>query len=342
MEGDRKMFDPLWKLTLGLLTGVIFGFLLQKGRVAKFHVVVNQFLFRDWTVVKIMGTAVVVGAIGIYSLLPTEAVSLHIKPLVWLGVVAGGICFGVGMAIFGYCPGTSVAACGEGRRDAMLGVLGMLLGAGLYVVLYPQLADWLKSWGDAGKVTLPELTGTSVWLWVDGQSSTYLYPQPAWSPYLVGTLIGVLVLSTLALAGQKIGASSAYSDTAGMIGRLVAPQHIAALPYYQKSKPMIGWTFTIVLGAVLGSFLAAWTGGELTGTYLQDRWVARFGADSVLLRTVVALIGGVLMALGARMAGGCTSGHGISGTLQLAVSSWIAVICFFIGGIAAATLMYRL
>ena len=171
--------------------------------------------------------------------------------------------------------------------------------------------------------------------------SPYPYPEPAWSPYVVGVLIGALVLTTLALVGQKLGASSAYSETAGMIGRLIAPKHIAALPYYQKSKPMIGWTFTIVLGAILGSFLAAWTGGELTGTYLQDLWVARFGADSGLLRTIVALFGGALMAFGARMAGGCTSGHGISGTLQLAVSSWIAVSCFFIGGIAVAMLMYR-
>nr|WP_261361715.1 YeeE/YedE family protein [Aeoliella straminimaris] len=171
--------------------------------------------------------------------------------------------------------------------------------------------------------------------------SPYPYPEPAWTPYLVGALIGLLVLSTLALAGKKIGASSAYSDAAGMLGRLIAPKHIASLPYYRNSKPMIGWTFTIVLGVILGSFLAAWTGGELTGTFLQDLWVARFGTDSAGLRTFVAIVGGALMAFGARMAGGCTSGHGISGTLQLAVSSWIAVICFFIGGIAAAILMYR-
>jgi len=162
------MFDPLWKLMLGLLTGIAFGFLLQKGRVAKFNVIVNQFLFRDWTVVKVMGTAVVVGSIGVYALLPLEAVSLHIKPLVWLGILWGGVCFGAGMAIFGYCPGTSVAACGEGRRDAMVGILGMLFGAGIYIVLYPQLSSLLKIWGDAGKVTLPGLTDTSPWLWVIG------------------------------------------------------------------------------------------------------------------------------------------------------------------------------
>ena len=70
-------------------------------------------------------------------------------------------------------------------------------------------------------------------------------------------------------------------------------------------------------------------------------WVARFG-DSIALRAVVALGGGVLMAIGARLAGGCTSGHGISGTLQLNLASWIAVVCFFIGGIAVAMLLFKL
>lgn len=170
----------------------------------------------------------------------------------------------------------------------------------------------------------------------------YPYSEPAWSPYVVGSLIGVLVLVTLAFAGKKIGASSAYADTAGMIGRLVAPKHIASLPFYQDNKPQIGWTFLVVIGAIVGAWLAAWSGGELNGHYLQEMWVMRFGSDSALLRTVFAFVGGCLMAYGARLAGGCTSGHGISGTLQLAVGSWIAVICFFVGGIAVATLMYRI
>jgi hypothetical protein len=173
-------------------------------------------------------------------------------------------------------------------------------------------------------------------------AADYDFPEPAWSPYLVGALIGVLVICTLVLAGKKIGASSAYSDAAGMIGRLLAPRHIGSIPYYRNHKPMIGWTFMIVIGAIIGSFLAAWTGGELNGLFLQDLWIARFGDDSHLLRGFVAILGGGLMAYGARMAGGCTSGHGISGTLQLAVGSWIAVICFFVGGIVTAMLMYRI
>ena len=88
-------------------------------------------------------------------------------------------------------------------------------------------------------------------------------------------------------------------------------------------------------------FLAAWLGGELTGEWLPAMWTARFGADSLALRLGVAFLGGGLMAFGARMAGGCTSGHGISGTMQLSVGSWVAVVCFFVGGIATALLMFR-
>lgn len=172
--------------------------------------------------------------------------------------------------------------------------------------------------------------------------SPYPYPEPAWSPYLVGALIGVLTMFTLIFSKKPVGASSAYADLAGVIGRLISPRHIASLQYYQEHKPALSWTMVFVIAAIGGSFLASWSGGELTGTYLQDMWRGRFGEDSYALRTLLAFAGGAIMAYGARMAGGCTSGHGISGTLQLAVGSWIAVICFFIGGIVAALPLYRL
>jgi uncharacterized membrane protein YedE/YeeE len=161
------MFDPPLKLLLGLLTGVAFGFLLQKGRVAKFPVIVDQFLLRDWTVVKIMLTAVAVGSAGVYALVSMGAVGLHIKPALLGGVIVGGLLFGAGIALFGYCPGTSVAACGEGRRDAMIGVAGMLFGAFIYVWLYAVLAQPLtEALPDWGKITVPQVTRTSPWIWV--------------------------------------------------------------------------------------------------------------------------------------------------------------------------------
>lgn len=166
------------------------------------------------------------------------------------------------------------------------------------------------------------------------------YPGPAWSPYLVGALIGVLSMLTFYFSNKPLGASTAYARVAGMVGGLVAPKHTRSLKYFQDNPPKVGWEMTLVVGVVAGAFLAAWSGGELTGQWLPAMWQDRFGPDSHLLRGGVAFAGGILMAFGARMAGGCTSGHGISGTLQLAIGSWVSAICFFIGGIVTALLMF--
>jgi uncharacterized protein len=162
------MFDSPQRLLLGLLTGMVFGFLLQKGRVAKFEVIVGQFLLRDWTMLKVMLTAMAVGSIGVYAMSAAGMVSLHIKPTLLGGVLLGGALFGVGIAVLGYCPGTAVAACGEGRRDAMVGVLGMLAGAGVYVAVYPRLRPLAHALADWGRITLPGLTRTPPWPWIAG------------------------------------------------------------------------------------------------------------------------------------------------------------------------------
>jgi len=153
--------------------------------VAKFPVIVGQFILKDWTVVKIMGTAVVVGSVGVYALLASGHANLHVKPFLLGGVLLGGVCFGVGMAVFGYCPGTGVAACGEGKPDAMVGVLGMLAGALAFVAAYPAIQPVIKGLGDMGKITFPEATGTSPWLWIVGllahwRGSHWPSPPPAW------------------------------------------------------------------------------------------------------------------------------------------------------------------
>jgi len=167
------------------------------------------------------------------------------------------------------------------------------------------------------------------------------YPGPAWSPYLVGGLIGLLSMATFYFSAKSLGASSAFASLAGMLGLVVAKEHTESLKYFQDKPPAVNWGFMLVVGTVVGAFLAAWQGGELTGEWLPPLWAARFGEDSLPLRFAVASVGGTFMAFGARLAGGCTSGHGISGTLQLSAGSWVAVSCFFIGGIATAMLMFR-
>jgi hypothetical protein len=163
---EARMFDPVDKLLLGLLTGFLFGFLLQKGRVAKYDVIVGQFLLRDWTVAKIMFTAIAVGSIGVYALVSIGAANLHIKPALMGGVLFGGVLFGAGLAVLGYCPGTTVAACGEGHRDAWVGLIGMLTGAFVYVWLFPVWKTLAGTVADWGAITVPQVSGTSPWPWL--------------------------------------------------------------------------------------------------------------------------------------------------------------------------------
>jgi uncharacterized protein len=168
------------------------------------------------------------------------------------------------------------------------------------------------------------------------------YDGPAWSPYLVGAALGVLSWLTFYFSDKPIGASSAYATGAGMIGKLLARRHTESLAYFKKSPPTLNWGLVFVLAAIAGAFISALSGGETTGRWLPPMWEDRFGGGTLGLRAVVAVGGGILMAFGARLADGCTSGHGISGTMQLNVASWIAFICFFIGGVAVAIPLYSM
>ena len=182
---------------------------------------------------------------------------------------------------------------------------------------------------------LPTIAGAADF-GVDAKS----YDGPAWSPYIVGGLIGLLSWFTFYFADKTIGASSFYATLAGLIGRFVARKHTESLQYFKSNPPQFDWGFIFVIATIIGGFIAALTGGEFRNEWLHPMWVDRFGADSMVLRAIVGFAGGVLMAFGARLAGGCTSGHGISGTLQLNAGSWLTVICMFLAGIATAMLLY--
>ncbi len=165
------------------------------------------------------------------------------------------------------------------------------------------------------------------------------YDGSAWSPYVVGAFLGVLAWCTFYFADEIIGAFSFYATLAGFLGKVVAKKHTESLKYYQSNPPVVDYGFVFVVCTIIGGFISAWTGGEFRNEWLHPMWVDRFG-DSVALRGVVGFGGGILMAFGARLAGGCTSGHGISGTLQLNAGSWLTVICMFIGGIGTAFLLF--
>jgi uncharacterized membrane protein YedE/YeeE len=161
-----------------------------------------------------------------------------------------------------------------------------------------------------------------------------------WSPYAVGAGIGVLSWFAFLLSNKPIGCSTAFARSSGMLERLVRGQLVNEKEYYVKFPAEIDWEWMLVVGVVIGAFLSALLSGQLAVEWVPGRWAAAFG-HTPLARWVTALAGGFLMGLGSRWAGGCTSGHGISGTLQMALSGWLAAIFFFVGGIAVAMLMFR-
>jgi len=161
-----------------------------------------------------------------------------------------------------------------------------------------------------------------------------------WSPYTVGVGIGILSWFTFLISRRALGCSTAFAKLSGMIEMLFRGKKVELKPYYQKIDLVVGWQMMLVLGIVIGSLLSALLSGDFHWQAVPSTWESTFG-DSVLLRAVFALLGGVIIGFGARWAHGCTSGHGISGTLQLAVSSWISAVFFFVGGILMANLIFR-
>lgn len=151
------------ELFFGLITGIGFGVLLQRAEVIRFDRQIGALLLKDMTIVKFMLTTIIVGMVGVHLLVDLELAKLSLKPLIFGGNLLGGLIFGVGWALLGYCPGTAAAALGEGRVDALAGMAGMLVGAAVFAEAYPALKESVLTWGDFGKLTLPSLLGLGHW-----------------------------------------------------------------------------------------------------------------------------------------------------------------------------------
>jgi uncharacterized membrane protein YedE/YeeE len=153
-------------LILAVVFGAVFGALLHRGRVADYNVIVNQFRFRDFTVLRVMLSAIVVGGIGVYVLHQYGLAQYHIKPADMLAVISGAALFGVGMVLYGYCPGTGIAAVGTGSIHALVGFLGMLVGGILYALSFPWIKENVSSVASLGKIRLPDVSGMPDLFWL--------------------------------------------------------------------------------------------------------------------------------------------------------------------------------
>lgn len=148
-------------LLLAPVFGFAFGWLLHRGRVASYDTIVNQFRLRDFTVLKIILTALVVGGVGVLALTDMGLAKWAVRETNLLAALLGGAIFGVGMVLYGYCPGTALSAIGAGSVHALVGAFGMIAGA----IAYAFSFDWMKAnvlsvW-QLGKMTFVNLTGLS-------------------------------------------------------------------------------------------------------------------------------------------------------------------------------------
>ena len=167
-----------------------------------------------------------------------------------------------------------------------------------------------------------------------------------WRPYIAGALVGLLatlsvIVSNKALGKtQFLGASTTFVRAAGFVEQAVDPEHVKKNPYFLKEKVKVDWQFMLIVGIFIGALAASIIDGSFKFEAVPPVWRERFGG-SVGLRAVGAFLGGIVAMFGARLADGCPSGHGLSGLMQLAVSGFIALACFFGAGVLMAALVFR-
>jgi len=165
MTAPFALSDPL-NLGLALVLGLFFGLSLERSGLGDPHRLTGVFYFRDFTVPKVMFTAIVVASTGLYLLSDLGLLDLSrvwIIPTFFWPQLAGGLLFGIGYAISGYCPGTAVAGLATGRLDALAVMAGIVAGSFLFAVVYPRLEGFYLS-SDKGSVTIPGLLGVNHWI----------------------------------------------------------------------------------------------------------------------------------------------------------------------------------
>jgi len=171
------------------------------------------------------------------------------------------------------------------------------------------------------------------------------FDDGGWSPYLAGALVGLLAIASAYATTQwlgktkYLGASTTFVRAAGVIEQAADPERVATNAYFTKTQVKIDWQFMLVLGIFIGSLVASVSDGSYKFEGVPPIWADHFG-PSVTKRAIGAFLGGIVAMMGARMASGCPSGHGLSGMMQLSVSAFVALAMFFGFGMLVAAVVY--
>jgi uncharacterized membrane protein YedE/YeeE len=329
-----------------LFLGFVFGAIIQYARLNKYDVISGLALRNNFTVPKAIAMAIGAGSILIALEIHLGLASYHVKPFLTTGIMAGGLIFGAGMAILGYCPGTLAISLGEGSLDALAGIVGGLLAGFLYTLLAPAISGMLGP--DLGELSLFSLTGSQPALFwplliVSGlvfMGAAFLLhridPDQGTRWIISGVLLALLatVVFSKSVSNRVIGASTTYPYLADL---LTGNTDNA---YFEKIKGPGSWEVLFLGGAFLAGLVISVLKKDFKLILLHNNW-KQYKNNSPTSRIFWALAGGFLLIFGARMAGGCTSGHILSGGMQIALSSLVFAVFTFAGLLGTGWVFYK-
>lgn len=333
-------------MIITLILGFFFGLTLQYAKLNRYNTISGMATLNNLAVAKAIAVAIGAGAILINVEIGLGLASYHTKPLIFGGVALGGIIFGVGMAILGYCPGTLAISLGQGSADAFFGIIGGLLGGVFYTLLLPSIQE--ISGPNLGVISLHTLAGKSPvlfyillilvgGLFIGASFWVHKLDRSGKNMKWLVAGIGLAVLNAFVflsfVSNRQIGASTTYPYVAGWLAGITQNTYFEAI---QKSG---SWEVVFLAGAFLSGLILSLLKREFKIQLIHDNW-RNFKNNSRSSRIIWSLFGGFILIFGARMAGGCTSGHVISGGMQLAVSSLVFAGFVFAGLLITGRFFY--
>ncbi len=329
-----------------VLLGFLFGVFIMLSELNKFDTISGMAILNDLRIAKALLVAIGIGIILIFFEVKLNVASYHLKPFNLGGVVIGGILFGVGMAILGYCPGTLIISAGEGSLDAMIGIVGGLVGGLVFTLLLPFVKIFIGP--HFGKISIFTLLGnnTTFTFLVSLVISLFMIysafllnkkdENKSMDWFYAGLLLGLLnpIIFLKFVQNRPIGASTAYPY---IIDRLLG---LTSNPYFLKIQKPGEWEVLFLLGAFVAGFTFSILRRKFELKLIQPRW-EKYKGNLPLKRIFYAFVGGFILIFGARLAGGCTSGHILSGGMQLSISSIVFAVFVFLSLVITGRIFYR-
>ncbi len=328
-----------------LILGFLFGAILQYANLNKFDVISGLALRENFAVPKAIALSIGIGIILLSTEIALGMASYHVKPFVLGGLLIGGLLFGSGMALLGYCPGTLAISFGEGSIDALIGIIGGLFGGLFYTIVLPYIKPILGP--DFGAISLNSITGTNILFFIITIIVGVVFSVGAfilhkkdknkskkWIFSGIALAILNLVVFSSAVTNRPIGASTTFPYVADLLTGLTNNN------YFNAIKTPGNWELIFLAGAFVAGVIISLIRKDFKLILIHDNW-KKHKNNSSISRIIWSFVGGFILLFGARMAGGCTSGHILSGGMQFAFSSLFFSVFVFVGLLITGKVFYK-